>query len=66
MSASITAQGAQESAEVAVQVRDRGTGLYELQFTLLQVHSLAAAKGLVSPKCNFPRVTATICKAEYA
>lgn len=38
MSASITAQaGMQEVAEVPMQVRDRGTGLYELQCTLVQV-----------------------------
>ncbi len=38
VSASITAQaGMQEVAEIPVQVRDRGTGLYELQYTLVQV-----------------------------
>lgn len=37
MSAIITAQGTQDSGEVTVQVIDRGTGLYELHFTLLQV-----------------------------
>ena len=37
MSARIAAQGTQDSGEVTVQVIDRGTGLCELQFTLLQV-----------------------------
>ena len=38
LSASITAgAGMQEVAEVPVQVWDRGTGLYELHFTLVQV-----------------------------
>ena len=41
VSASITPQGMQESAEVAVLVTDRGTGLYELQFTLVQVTAIA-------------------------
>ena len=42
VSASITAQGMQESAKVAVLVRDRGTGLYELQFSLVQVTAVAS------------------------
>lgn len=45
MCASIAAQGEQDSSKLAVEVKDRGTGLYELQFTLLQVFKL-------SPPCD--------------
>ena len=38
VSANITAQaGMQDVAEVPVQIRDRGTGQYELRYTLVQV-----------------------------
>ena len=55
VSSSIAAQaGMQEAAEVPVQVRDRGTGLYELQFTLaqviLQLQRLTPMTTLASPE----------------
>ena len=37
VSASIALQGGQAGGELAVQVRDRATGLYDLQFSLIQV-----------------------------
>ena len=35
--ASMATKEGQQGGDVAVQVKDRGTGLYELQFTLIQV-----------------------------
>lgn len=37
MHASMAAKDGQQGGDVAVQIKDRGTGLYELQFTLIQV-----------------------------
>ena len=35
--ASMTVKDGQQAGDVAVQIKDRGTSLYELQFTLIQV-----------------------------
>ena len=35
--ASMAMKDGQQCGDVAVEVQDRGTGLYELQFTLIQV-----------------------------